>query len=159
MRALVNRDTLARWAAIVAMLLAALSFSMPAAASRLPRLPGSRGCVLDPVVRPSTILLSCADGNAYLGKLTWSNWGAMTATGSGAFYLNSCKPYCAAAKITRRTAVNVVASAPAVVAGQLVFTRLAVTYSVDHVTVKVRWRGSRLGAWTGTPNSWPASIR
>lgn len=48
-----------------------------------------------PEVRPSTILLACGDGNAFLEHLTWSSWTATGASGVGVFTHNTCTPDCA----------------------------------------------------------------
>ncbi|HVX21419.1 MAG TPA: hypothetical protein VHB02_08725 [Acidimicrobiales bacterium] len=53
-------------------------------------LPGSA-----PAVEPSTIMLACGDGNAYLDHLTWSSWTPSGATGSGTYTHNLCQPDCA----------------------------------------------------------------
>jgi hypothetical protein len=49
-------------------------------------------------VRPSTIVLACADYNLELTKLHWSSFGGSTARGSGEYYVNDCTPDCAAGK-------------------------------------------------------------
>jgi hypothetical protein len=59
-------------------------------------------------VRPTSLPLVCSDGTAGLENLTWSHWGrnittsspgqaipSATATGTGEFVLNDCKPNCA----------------------------------------------------------------
>jgi hypothetical protein len=48
-----------------------------------------------PSVKPSTIVLACADFNALLEHLTWSSWTATGATATGVFTYNDCVPYCA----------------------------------------------------------------
>jgi hypothetical protein len=49
-------------------------------------------------VRPSTIVLSCADDNLQLTHLQWSSFGSAVARGKGDYYVNDCTPYCAAGK-------------------------------------------------------------
>lgn len=46
-------------------------------------------------VRPSQIVLTCADGNARLERLRWSTWGRRTARARGLLVMNDCVPYCA----------------------------------------------------------------
>jgi hypothetical protein len=46
-------------------------------------------------VRPRTIVLACADGNASLTRLSWSSWTTTGATATGLFIYNNCIPYCA----------------------------------------------------------------
>jgi hypothetical protein len=48
-----------------------------------------------PQPRPSSIVLACADGNAYLANLIWSSWTATSAIGSGTYVYNDCTPDCA----------------------------------------------------------------
>jgi hypothetical protein len=49
-------------------------------------------------VRPSTVVLACADGNAYVNHIKWKGFGGASSSGSGSYTLNTCKPYCAAGK-------------------------------------------------------------
>jgi hypothetical protein len=44
---------------------------------------------------PSEVVLSCADGNAYVSGITWSSWTATSAQGTGTLNLNNCIPDCA----------------------------------------------------------------
>jgi hypothetical protein len=62
------------------------------------------------------------------GSLKWSSWTTTAATGSGANWLNNCKPSCAGGKYTAYP-VKLAASRPKVIAGKDVFTRLTVTYT------------------------------
>lgn len=90
---------------------------------------GFFGCRTDvvahpvPVVRPRSIVLACADANAYLTGLRWTTWTAATATGSGVLHENDCKPYCAAGHFHARAA-TVALSRPRRCKGALVFTRV-----------------------------------
>ena len=45
-------------------------------------------------VRPGSIILACADGNAYVGGLSWSAWGSSSALASGSYSFNDCTPNC-----------------------------------------------------------------
>lgn len=45
-------------------------------------------------VRPSSYILACADGNAYVGSLNWSAWGSSSALASGTSTFNDCTPNC-----------------------------------------------------------------
>lgn len=49
-------------------------------------------------VRPKGIVIACADGGLGFAKLTWTRWGAPTATGQGELYENRCEPNCASGK-------------------------------------------------------------
>ena len=48
--------------------------------------------------KPATYLLSCADANAGWTGMSWSNWGARSATGHGFLRQNDCKPNCVSGK-------------------------------------------------------------
>ena len=45
-------------------------------------------------VRPGSIILACADGNAYTGSLGWSAWNSSSALASGTYNFNDCTPNC-----------------------------------------------------------------
>lgn len=49
-------------------------------------------------VRPSAIIIACADDNLSLTRLRWSSFGGTTAHGSGEYYVNDCTPDCAAGR-------------------------------------------------------------
>jgi hypothetical protein len=51
-------------------------------------------CYQEPQVRPSEIILACADANDLLAKVSWTRWDARTAVGSGEQRLNDCLPNC-----------------------------------------------------------------
>lgn len=44
---------------------------------------------------PATIVIACADDGIGLQDLTWTSWGATSATGTGTLWLNLCTPDCA----------------------------------------------------------------
>jgi hypothetical protein len=48
------------------------------------------------LIKPRTFILTCADGNAYFGKLSWTSWTVGLASAKGTLVLNDCTPYCAA---------------------------------------------------------------
>lgn len=54
------------------------------------------GCDLKGLVKPSQYVLACGDGNAGLRGLHWTSWTPQLASGYGTYYVNDCKPYCAA---------------------------------------------------------------
>ena len=47
-------------------------------------------------VRPATIVIYCADANAALTHLRWNSFGGASASASGSYHENDCKPNCAA---------------------------------------------------------------
>jgi hypothetical protein len=48
--------------------------------------------------KPTTYTLSCADANAGWTGMTWSTWGATSATGRGILRQNNCTPNCVSGK-------------------------------------------------------------
>lgn len=54
------------------------------------------GCERVPHVRPSSVVIACADGNFFFKGIRWRTWGPGGASGSGTAVLNDCTPYCAA---------------------------------------------------------------
>ena len=55
-------------------------------------------CTQKSTSKPATYLLSCADANAGWTGMSWSNWGATSATGHGFLRQNDCKPNCVSGK-------------------------------------------------------------
>ena len=47
---------------------------------------------------PKLLTLTCGDGNTVLKGMTWSNFGAPTASGKGTFVTNTCEPNCSQGK-------------------------------------------------------------
>ena len=48
-----------------------------------------------PVTKPKSITLTCADGGMVVTDITWDNWSAQGAQGSGIYLENNCEPDCA----------------------------------------------------------------
>jgi hypothetical protein len=61
--------------------------------------------------KPTKIILSCGDGNTWLGKLKWSSWSKTQAVANGNFTANDCTPSCVAGH-THSVAVKVTLSKP-----------------------------------------------
>jgi hypothetical protein len=109
-----------------------------AGAAGLPKLADSAGSK-KAAVRPGTILYT-GDGSGFfagagksgtppkVGKLHWTSWSAQGASGTGANWLNNCKPNCARGHFSAFP-VTLKASRPRTVLGVKVFTRLQVTYA------------------------------
>jgi hypothetical protein len=51
-------------------------------------------CARKTQVRPGSIVLACADGNVYVGGLSWTTWGSSSALASGSYAFNDCTPNC-----------------------------------------------------------------
>jgi hypothetical protein len=55
-------------------------------------------CQFKPEIRPSAMILTCADANDVLTGLHWVSWGTGAAFATGIEQINDCTPYCAAGK-------------------------------------------------------------
>lgn len=55
-------------------------------------------CEHQPVVRPATFVLTCADANSSIEPATWEVWGGAVARGTGTYLENDCTPDCAAGR-------------------------------------------------------------
>ena len=53
-------------------------------------------CVGKPEVRPTEVVITCADAGITARKLRWTGWGEPFAAALGTMSVNDCKPYCAA---------------------------------------------------------------
>ncbi len=78
------------------------------------------------LVRPRTFILTCADGNAYFGKLSWTSWTPGLASAKGTLVLNDCTPYCAAGHFHSYPAIVVLWGSAAVAGhpGERCYTKL-----------------------------------
>lgn len=80
--------------------------------------------------KPKKIVIACGDAGIWLGKLKWSSWGAMRASGTGVYNANDCTPTCSAGHI-KSGPVKVTLSNPKTCPGQthLAFKQAALTYA------------------------------
>jgi len=46
------------------------------------------------LTRPHSLILACADGNAYVSKLAWTSWTPAVASAVGTLVENDCTPTC-----------------------------------------------------------------
>jgi hypothetical protein len=69
--------------------------STPAGAASATRL---LTCTQKVTSKPATYTLSCADANAGWTAMSWSTWGATSATGRGILRKNNCTPNCVSGK-------------------------------------------------------------
>jgi hypothetical protein len=91
----------------------------------------------DPEARPPEIIYT-GDGSGFLagrghsvrhdGKIRWTSYGATSAKGSGANWLDNCDPSCAGGKFSSYP-VTLSVSDPSVVHGRDIFTRMIVDYT------------------------------
>jgi len=78
--------------------------------------------------RPKLLTLTCGDGNEVLKGMTWSNFGAPTASGKGTFVTNNCQPNCASGKDVSYP-VSVKAQGSKKCKGATVYAKLSLTYT------------------------------
>ena len=85
-------------------------------------------CSGSSAVRPTTLVVSCADANTSLQSTHWSTWGAGGASGTTTFSINLCTPYCAASPISHFPNSAVTLSAPVSSRHGTYFSHLVVNY-------------------------------
>src|SRR5262245_13276300 len=49
----------------------------------------------DSQVKPTSIILTCADGGLQVKDITWNTWNQQGASGEGTAWANDCTPNCA----------------------------------------------------------------
>ena len=94
MRCVKNQLVLRRLSPLIIVLLLVPNFATSASAT-------TKGTVAivdcgKSAVRPTSIIVTCADANRYVAAITWRNWGAATATARGTLRWNDCVPTCVA---------------------------------------------------------------
>ena len=100
-------------------------------------------------VKPTDLVLACADANSRLTDLKWSGWSNGRAKGVGTYEVNDCQPTCVAGK-TRSYPVRVKLDQPKVQEGKRVFTRELIEAAVEEFakrgllgTARVEWKNHR----------------
>ena len=142
--------TVRRLVTFAFVLLGAAGVAVPTAAAKPRSTPAPsvalHSCSSARSVRPTSFVISCADGNAALTKTTWRSWTAKDASGTTTFALNLCNPYCAASKISYFPESAVVLSTPMTSKKHgALFSKLVVTY-----TLKGKLQIFTM-SWKGTP--------
>ena len=84
-------------------------------------------CLGKPHVRPTEVVLACADANFGVRKLRWTGWGESFAAATGVAYANDCTPNCAAGHMHRYQAVIVVSGTQRCT-GRTAYSRIAVGF-------------------------------
>jgi hypothetical protein len=64
-------------------------------------------CSFNPVVAPSTIIISCADAGTGVQNVYWTTWSPNLASGYGTFWENDCTPNCAAGHFNHYPSLDV----------------------------------------------------
>ncbi len=94
-----------------------------------PALPGIPPCAAgptSPVIRPTTVYLSCGDGSVSVTSITWQSWGTAAAYGTGTLNVNTCQPDCAAGNVDSYPA-SIEVSNPSSSSGVPIFQDVTVT--------------------------------
>jgi hypothetical protein len=53
------------------------------------------------------IMVACADGGLWLGKIRWTTWTRTVAAGRGVYHWNDCKPFCARGHFHARAGAHI----------------------------------------------------
>jgi len=87
--------------------------------------PAVENCGLgSPELRPSSLYVACADGNAEAVHLRWKTWGPHSALAVGTFTWNTCVPYCAASRKWDSVAARFTLEMPVKTSAGWLFERL-----------------------------------
>ena len=73
--------------------------------------------------KPREIVLTCADANLWVNKITWTSWSSASAHARGTLHWNTCTPTCVAGK-EKTTTITFVASGRRLVKGRWLYTVL-----------------------------------
>ncbi|HEX3434584.1 MAG TPA: hypothetical protein VHT25_11035 [Solirubrobacteraceae bacterium] len=110
--------------ALLAAALAIAAFAIPASAAASPlKLTNCNKAASS----PKLLTLTCGDGNEVLKGMTWSEFGAPTASGRGTFVTNTCEPNCAQGKDVSYP-VRVKAEGKKKCKGATVYAKLSLSY-------------------------------
>jgi hypothetical protein len=103
--------------------------SAGATAAKTSGLPEVLSCGGTAQLKPSSIVLACADANALLKSIRWTAWSPVSATGIATFVENTCEPNCAAGKFVSYPA-TVRLSKPSQTKLGLLFSSISYTYGI-----------------------------
>jgi hypothetical protein len=85
-------------------------------------------CLGKPRVRPTEIVLACADANFGVRKLRWTGWGESFAAATGVAYANDCTPNCAAGHMHSYQAVVLVSGTQQCPNGTTAYNKVTVAF-------------------------------
>jgi hypothetical protein len=80
------------------------------------------------MVAPTEYTVACADANYLLQGMTWKNWGAATATGTGTAVINPCVPTCVVGKFKSYPVTASAGGRTKCGSGQVEYTMLILHY-------------------------------
>jgi hypothetical protein len=90
---------------------------------------GVLSCLRQREVEPTNDVVKCANANASWTSVTWSGWGAKTATGKGDLLQNDCAPSCPKGHFRSYPATVVLAAVRATKFGRL-YSKVSFTYKL-----------------------------
>jgi len=91
-------------------------------------LPKVMTCAGKTVTRPSSYIITCADGYTYLSSIHWTIWSPGGARATATYTTNTCTPSCVAGKNVHYPANVSLSQARSTTSGRL-FTELGVAYT------------------------------
>lgn len=124
-------------ATCTALVAAGLSLASSSDASGTTR-PSVIDCTHHHGIKPTSIILTCADAGRYVDHLRYTEWSAHAATGTGVVVINPCQPTCVASR-PRSYAMTFAIYRPVSRTAGPVFSRLAITLAKPHRGVPRNW--------------------
>ena len=104
-------------------------------------------CAGKPVVRPASVVLTCADAGFTVHSLKWTGWGETFAAARGIESVNDCKPYCAAGHFHSYPVVIVAGGSQRCPSGVTAYANVTVSFLAKNPTIQAK------------PLSWPFRCR
>ena len=81
-------------------------------------------CVGQPLFRPRSVTLACADGYFGVDRISWVAWGSVRAVGLGRAWANDCKPSCVAGHTRHYSAVLILTGSQRCPSGELAYRKI-----------------------------------
>lgn len=78
-------------------------------------------CQGKPIVRPSSVTLTCADANFSVNRIRWTGWGESFSAGVGIASLNDCNPDCSSGHFHQYPTVLIVSGKQHCLLGHITF--------------------------------------
>jgi hypothetical protein len=84
-------------------------------------------CTGNPIVKPTEVVLACADAGFSVSHILWTGWGSPFAAGVGVAAVNECSPSCAVGRFKNYQMVLLASGRQSCPDGQVAYAK--VTYS------------------------------
>ena len=85
-------------------------------------------CLGKPQVRPTQVVLACADANFYVKGIRWTGWGTAVTAGVGTAHVNDCTPNCVAGHFHTYSAVLVASGRRPCTGGTTAYGKVEVAF-------------------------------